>query len=47
MSETTSRGHAIETMQVEERRYKPDPEFSKHANAKPDIYEKGFDEFCT
>jgi acetyl-CoA synthetase len=45
MSEATSQGHAIETMQVEERRYKPDPEFSKHANAKPDIYKKGYEEF--
>jgi acetyl-CoA synthetase len=45
MSEGTSQGHAIETMQVEERRYKPDPEFSKHANAQPDIYKKGYEEF--
>ena len=37
--------HAIETMQVEVRRYPPDPEFSTRANAQPDIYEKGFDEF--
>jgi acetyl-CoA synthetase len=37
--------HAIETMQVEVRRYPPDPDFSKRANAQPDIYEKGFDEF--
>jgi hypothetical protein len=28
--------HAIETMQVEERRYKPSPEFSRQANAQPD-----------
>ncbi len=47
MSEVTSGGHAIETLQVEERRYKPDPEFSKQANAQPDIYEVGFDEFWT
>jgi acetyl-CoA synthetase len=47
MSEVTSGGHAIETLQVEERRYKPDPEFSKQANAQPDIYELGFDEFWT
>src|SRR2546425_5520904 len=39
--------HAIETMQVEVRRYPPDPEFSKQANAQPDIYKKGFDEFWT
>src|ERR1700693_2362323 len=34
-------------MQVEERRYKPSPEFSKQANAQPDIYESSFDEFWT
>jgi acetyl-CoA synthetase len=45
MSEATPPGHAIETMQVEERRYKPDPEFSKQANAQPDIYKKGYEEF--
>src|SRR6266702_2728143 len=45
MSEVPSGGHAIETLQVGERRYKPDPEFSKQANAKPDIYKQGFDEF--
>src|SRR6266851_6741292 len=39
--------HAIETMQVEVRRYPPDPEFSEQANAQPDIYDKGFDEFWT
>src|SRR6266581_58994 len=39
--------HAIETMQVEVRRYPPDPEFTKQANAQPDIYKKGFDEFWT
>jgi acetyl-CoA synthetase len=39
--------HAIETMQVEIRRYPPAPEFSRQANARPDIYEKGFDEFWT
>ena len=40
-------GHAIETMQVEERRYPPSPEFSRQANAQPDIYKRGFDEFWT
>ena len=39
--------HAIETMQVEIRRYPPTPEFSRQANARPDIYEKDFDEFWT
>ena len=36
--------HAIETLQVEKRRYKPDPEFSRQANARPDIYGRAFDE---
>src|SRR5258707_12859476 len=39
--------HAIETMQVEVRRYPPDAKFSKQANAQPDIYDKGFEEFWT
>ena len=47
MNERRSGAHAIETMQVEERRYPPSPEFAKQANAKPDIYETGFDEFWT
>ncbi|HEV3102204.1 MAG TPA: acetate--CoA ligase, partial [Candidatus Dormibacteraeota bacterium] len=34
-------------MQVEIRRYAPDPGFSKRANAQPDIYQKGFEEFWT
>jgi acetyl-CoA synthetase len=45
MTELKSGGHAIETLQVEERRYKPDPEFSRQANATPDIYGKSFDGF--
>ena len=44
MSEATS-GHAIETLQVEDRRYPPSPEFSQQANAKPEIYAKSFDDF--
>src|SRR5258708_35254443 len=47
MSEGKSGGHAIETMQVEERRFKPSAEFSRQANAQPDIYERDFDEFWT
>src|SRR5258706_2680004 len=39
--------HAIETMQVEVRRYPTDAQFSKQANAQPDIYDKGFEEFWT
>ena len=45
MTDETSGGHAIETLQVEDRRYPPSPEFSRQANARPDIYGKGFDEF--
>src|SRR5256712_6656959 len=45
MSEVPSAGHAIETLQSEEGRCKPDPEFSTQVNAKPDIYRQGFDEF--
>src|SRR5712691_1077523 len=45
MSDVTSGGHAIETLQVEERRYQPEPAFSKQANARPDIYGRSFDEF--
>jgi acetyl-CoA synthetase len=35
----------IETMQLEERRYPPPPEFARQANAQPDIYDLTFDEF--
>ena len=45
MTDETSGGHAIETLQVEDRRYPPSPEFSRQANARPDIYAKGFDGF--
>jgi hypothetical protein len=54
MSEGRSDGRAagnaqgasnIETMQVEERRFEPSPEFSRQANAQPDIYKTGFDVF--
>src|SRR5438270_887158 len=44
MNEATS-GHAIETLQIEDRRFPPSPEFSKLANAKPEIYGKSFDDF--
>ena len=47
MSVGDTGGHAIETMQVEERRFPPSPEFAAQANAKPDIYDRGFDEFWT
>jgi acetyl-CoA synthetase len=35
----------IETIFLEERRYPPPPEFGAQANARPDIYERGFEEF--
>jgi acetyl-CoA synthetase len=34
----------IDTLLAEERRYPPSPEFAARANAKPDIYERDFDE---
>ena len=36
---------SIETMLLEERRYPPPAEFAAQANARPDIYERDFDEF--
>jgi acetyl-CoA synthetase len=47
MSITEPGGHAIETMQVEERRFPPSPEFSARANARADIYDRDFDSFWT
>jgi acetyl-CoA synthetase len=41
----TTQPQAIETMFLEERRYPPDPEFSRHANAQPEIYERDFEDF--
>src|SRR5271154_7486799 len=38
-------GHSIETMLLEERRYPPPEEFAAQANAKPDIYDRDFDQF--
>jgi acetyl-CoA synthetase len=35
----------IETLLLEERRYPPPPEFAAQANAQPEIYERGFEEF--
>src|SRR5207249_9762249 len=37
--------HAIESMQLEERRYPPPPEFARNANAKRDIYTKPLEDF--
>jgi acetyl-CoA synthetase len=43
MAQTTSQ--AIDTLFLEERRYEPSREFAEQANAKPDIYERDFEEF--
>jgi acetyl-CoA synthetase len=44
MSEQVS-GQDIETLFLEQRRYPPPPEFAAQANAQPEIYEKGREEF--
>jgi acetyl-CoA synthetase len=44
VSSDEARSPAIETMQEEERRFPPPPEFAAQANAQPDIYERDFDE---
>ena len=45
MSGDAQQGHSIETMQLEERRYPPGEEFAAQANARPDIYQRDFEEF--
>jgi acetyl-CoA synthetase len=35
----------IDTMLLEERRYPPDPEFARQANAQPEIYERDWEDF--
>jgi acetyl-CoA synthetase len=42
---TEATHQAIDTLLLEERRYPPAPEFTKQANAQPEIYEESFDEF--
>jgi acetyl-CoA synthetase len=42
---TSAGPSAIETIFTEERRYPPPPEFAAQANAKPDIYERDWEEF--
>jgi acetyl-CoA synthetase len=44
-TETSQQQQTIETIFLEERRYSPDPEFARQANAQPDIYERDFEEF--
>ncbi len=38
-------GAAIDALLLEERRYPPPPDFAEQANAKPDIYDRDFEEF--
>src|SRR5205823_10693221 len=45
MPGVSTSGPAIETILLEERRYEPPPDFAAQANAQPDIYERGFEEF--
>jgi acetyl-CoA synthetase len=40
-----TRSPTIDTMLLEERRYEPDPEFARQANAQPEIYERDWEEF--
>ncbi|HYY75786.1 MAG TPA: AMP-binding protein, partial [Gaiellaceae bacterium] len=42
---TQASGHAIDALLLEERRYPPPESFAERANAKPNIYERGFEEF--
>jgi acetyl-CoA synthetase len=42
---TQASGYAIDALLLEERRYPPPESFAEQANAKPDIYERGFEEF--
>jgi acetyl-CoA synthetase len=37
--------NTIDTMLLEERRYEPDPEFARQANAQPEIYEQDWKDF--
>ena len=46
MSDGTEVGtNTIDTMLLEERRYEPDPDFARQANAQPEIYEQDWQEF--
>lgn len=42
---TEATQHTIDTLFLEERRYPPDPEFARQANAQPDICDRDFEEF--
>jgi acetyl-CoA synthetase len=41
----TEGAHAIDALLLEERRYPPPPEFAAQANARPEVYERDFEEF--
>ena len=45
MSIEERQGQTIETMQLEERRYPPPPEFAAQANAQADIYDQDWEDF--
>jgi acetyl-CoA synthetase len=45
MEPTQPLTNTIDTMLLEERRYEPDPEFARQANAQPEIYERDWEEF--
>src|SRR3989454_7661208 len=45
MEPTRPLANTIDTMLLEERRYEPDPEFARKANAQPGIYERDWEEF--
>jgi acetyl-CoA synthetase len=45
MEPTRPLTNTIDTMLLEERRYAPDPEFARQANAQPEIYERDWEEF--
>jgi acetyl-CoA synthetase len=45
MDSASTTGPAIETMFLEKRRYPPPADFAAQANAKPDLYGRGLEEF--
>jgi len=44
-TETSQQQQTIETIFLEDRRYPPDSEFARQANAQPDLYERDFEDF--
>ena len=45
MTEEQASQHAIDTLLLEQRRYPPPEDFARQANARQDIYDRGYDEF--